>query len=119
MSSAFESPFRLSSVDGARSAEFTGLVDTGASYTIVPGSMLRGLGIEPVDTITLTMADGRRAELPIGEARAGVDGRDAFTLVVFGPDEARALLGAYTLEGLRLAVDPVQRRLVPIATAWA
>jgi len=36
------------------------------------------------------------------------------TLVVFGEPEAPALLGAYTLEGLRLAADPVSRRLVPV-----
>ena len=38
------------------------------------------------------------------------------TLVVFGEDHARALLGAYTLEGLRLAVDPTHRKLVPATT---
>ena len=33
--------------------------------------------------------------------------------MVFGDDEAPALLGAYTLEGLALAVDPESQRLVP------
>ncbi len=32
--------------------------------------------------------------------------------MVFGDDDT-ALLGAYTLEGLCLAVDPVAQRLVP------
>ena len=35
------------------------------------------------------------------------------TLVVFGEDDGPALLGAYTLEGLALAVDPVEQQLVP------
>jgi len=35
------------------------------------------------------------------------------TIVVFGEDEAPPLLGAYTLEGLALAVDPTSQRLVP------
>ena len=34
-------------------------------------------------------------------------------LVVFGEDDAPSLLGAYTLEGLALAVDPVDQRLIP------
>jgi len=34
--------------------------------------------------------------------------------VVFGDDEATYLLGAYTLEGVRLAPDPVRRRLIPV-----
>ena len=47
-----------------------------------------------------------------GEARATVDGESVTTLVVFGEDGASALLGAYTLEGLVMAVDPVEQRLV-------
>ena len=73
----------------------------------------------PVDTIRLVMADGRPVESEIGEARATINGRSIPTLVVFGADDARALLGAYTLEGLRLAVDPTHRRLVPATAAWA
>ena len=34
-------------------------------------------------------------------------------IVVFGEDDAPPLLGAYTLEGLALAVDPEAQRLVP------
>ena len=48
-----------------------------------------------------------------GEARASINGESVTTLVVFGEDEGPALLGAYTLEGLALAVDPVEQRLVP------
>ena len=59
------------------------------------------------------LADGRRIEMDYGEARATVDGENVTTLVVFGEDDAPALLGAYTLEGLALAVDPVEQRLVP------
>jgi hypothetical protein len=36
------------------------------------------------------------------------------TLVVFGDLDAPVLLGAYTLESLRLAADPVSRRLIPV-----
>lgn len=33
--------------------------------------------------------------------------------MVFGDEGVSPLLGAYTLEGVRLAVDPVGKRLVP------
>ena len=36
------------------------------------------------------------------------------TVVVFAPDNAPVLLGAYALEGLRLAADPIGRRLIPV-----
>ena len=95
------------------------MVHTGASYTIVPANRLKELGVSPIDKIKLVLADGRPVEYDIGEARSTISGRSIPTLVVFGEDHARALLGAYTLEGLRLAVDPTNGRLVPATTAWA
>jgi molybdopterin molybdotransferase len=35
---------------------------------------------------------------------------------VFGPDNLGAVLGAFTLEALRLSVDPINRRLIPTPT---
>ena len=80
---------------------------------------LREMEIPPIDTIKLVLADGREVEYDIGRVWATIDGNSEVTLVVFGADDARALLGAYTLEGLRLAVDPAHARLVPDTSAWA
>jgi len=44
-----------------------------------------------------------------------VGGESEVTLVVFGEDDGPALLGAYTLEGFALVVDPVEQRLVHTA----
>ena len=51
--------------------------------------------------------------MEVGEARATIDGESVMTIVAFGEDNAPPVLGAYTLEGLGLAVDPVKQRLVP------
>ena len=115
----FNWPVRLDSMDRQRSLEIEAMVDTGASYTIVPAALLNDLGVQPIDKITLVLADGRPVEYDLGEAHATINGRSIPTLVVFGDDHARALLGAYTLEGLRLAVDPAHGKLVPATTAWA
>ena len=115
----FNWPIRLDSMDGQRSLEIEAMVDNGASYTIAPANLLRDLGVLPIDKISLVLADGRPVEYDLGEARATINGRNIPTLVVFGEDNARALLGAYTLEGLRLAVDPTHGTLVPATTAWA
>jgi predicted aspartyl protease len=48
------------------------------------------------------------------EARVRFGDVEVTTLVIFGDEGASALLGAYTLEGLGLAVDTVNRRLVPM-----
>ncbi len=88
-------------------------MDTGAAYTTLPGRLLREIGVEPRGKRRFLLADGRRIEMDFGEAKASVNGEDVTTLVVFGEDDAPALLGAYTLEGLALAVDPVEQKLVP------
>ena len=115
----FNCSIRLDSMDGERSLEIEAMVDTGASYTIAPAGLLKDLGVTPIDKITLVLADGRPVQYDMGEARATINGRSIPTLVVFGDDNARPLLGAYTLEGLRLMVDPAHGRLVPATTAWA
>ena len=102
---AFDCRLRLDSLNGERSLEIDALVDTGASYTVVPATVLARLGVESIDTIRLALADGRPVEYEMGQAVATVDGRSIATLVLFGEDGARPLLGAYTLEGLRLAAQ--------------
>ena len=102
----FRWSLRISSMDGQRTQDLEATVDTGAVYTTLPGSLLRELGIEPVGKRRSLLADGRRIEMDYGEARAMVDGESVATLVVFGQDDAPALLGAYTLEGLALGRGP-------------
>ena len=109
----FNWPLRVSSMDGQQSQDIEATVDTGAAYTTLPGCLLRELGVAPLGKRRFLLADGRRTEMEIGRAWATVNGASEVTLVVFGKDDAPALLGAYTLEGLGLAVDPVSQRLVP------
>ena len=114
----FTWPVLFESMDGERSVEIEAMVDTGASYSVAPASLLEQLGVSRIDSIRLSLADGRSVVYDIGRAMASIDGRKEATLVLFGDDESRALLGAYTLEGLRLTVDPVHMRLVPLTNAW-
>lgn len=92
-------------------ATVSALVDTGATNTMLPASLLSELGIEPVETRIARVADGRRIELQTAWARFSVQGRNAVARVAFGP-EGQYLMGATTLEDLALAVDPVDQRLV-------
>lgn len=113
----FDWPIRLDSLDGTRSLHLDALVDTGAGYTMVPSTLLRELGVQPSGEVELVLADGHRAVYDMGEARATVDGRSIPTIVVFADNGTRPLLGAYTLEGLRLTVDPANLVLVPLPYA--
>ena len=75
--------------------------------------MLRDLGIEPFGRRMFLLGDGTQPEREIGEARATIGGESVTTIVAFGEDDSPMVLGAYTLEGLALAVDPLAERLVP------
>ena len=45
----FNQTIRLTAVEGGRSLDIDAMVDTGASYTIVPAGMLNELGVSPID----------------------------------------------------------------------
>ncbi|MBI2371686.1 MAG: aspartyl protease family protein [Deltaproteobacteria bacterium] len=97
-----------------RRREVRFLVDTGAFYTMVPRDLLAELKVLPIREERVEFADGRKGRWKVGEARLTVDGRSVTTLVFFGPRGSQPLLGAFSLEGLALTVDPARRRLVPM-----
>ena len=100
--------------EGRRFDRVEALVDTGSTYLSLPRPLLESLGVVPYMRHRFVFADGREVEREIGHAKITVAGRAVITLVVFADPGSPALLGAYALEGLRLAPDPVRRRLVPV-----
>ena len=104
--------FTLWSGDGSRSLELNGLVDTGASYTLIPASALTELGIEPEKIRSFQLANGNTQDFPVGRANIELENNTENVHVVFGPDN-RILLGAMALEAFALAADAKNRRLVP------
>ncbi len=99
---------------GARYLPVEALAETGATYTVVPASILRQLGIVSHRRVPVILADGSCREWDLGRAWVRVNGQAEPSLVIFGEEAQDPILGAYTLEGLRLAVDPVNRRLVEV-----
>ena len=88
-------------------------VDTGASYSQLPGKLLRDLGWSPDQPpLPAGLADGSRTFVELGEVRIQYDGIDLTRLFIFGEDHCPKLLGSDTLQGLRLGVDPVNHRLI-------
>ena len=109
----FYHEMQVFSANGDRFENVDALVDTGASYSQVPGSILQRLGISPTDTVEAELADARVVEDPAAEIRVRIDGLGTYTWVTFGPENVAPLLGAHALEGVRLAVDPLRRVLIP------
>lgn len=97
-----------------RKANLRFLVDTGAFFTVVPRNVLHRLGIRPAREERVRFADGRTTRWKVGEAKLSVNGRSTTTWVLFGKADTQPLLGAYSLEGLGLIVDPRTKRLVPM-----
>lgn len=110
----FHYPVEIAATPQGPYGALDAVVDTGAFYTWIPASILRRLGIAPHDRRAFLLADGRQLERDVGRAWARAAGREESTIVVFGDEGTEPLLGAYTLEGLALAADPVNRRLVPM-----
>ena len=99
--------------DTGRFESFNGIVDTGASYTVVPASILDALGIEREQTINFTLADGSQREMDLGWAQMELEGQNGHVYVVFGRENGPILLGAMALETFALAADAKNRRLIP------
>ena len=109
----FYADFTLLSRDRTRARTLNGLVDTGASYTMVPASILEDLGLEPFATETFTLADGSRRQYSLGLAEMGLAGKIRPVHIVFGDEGVKILLGAMALEAFALAADAKNRRLIP------
>ena len=90
------------------------IVDTGATYTVLPAKALEKLGIKALRLTKLRLADNRVVEKPLGEIGIEIEKRRASaTPVIFG-EENIYILGAVTMEQLGLAPDPVEKRLKPV-----
>jgi len=89
------------------------LVDTGSEFTWIPRRVLEELAIRAQRKQAFEVADGRRIERDIGYALVRAAGTEAPDLVVFAEPGDMTLLGAHSLEGLNLKIDPVRKQLVP------
>ncbi|MCH7624593.1 MAG: aspartyl protease family protein [Chloroflexi bacterium] len=90
------------------------LVDTGASITAVPGSILHELGIAPLFKQSFRFAQGDVKVMDVGQAWIRVEGKEVVTMLLFNDEGTQPLLGALALEGVFLGVDPHAKRLIPV-----
>ncbi|RKY69761.1 MAG: aspartyl protease [Candidatus Latescibacterota bacterium] len=90
------------------------LIDSGAIYSVVPTPILQNLGIEPLTEQAFRLADGSKIVRKKGGALFKYKGRIGVADVIFGEEGDSSLLGAFTLESLGLALDPLRRELKPL-----
>jgi predicted aspartyl protease len=89
------------------------LVDTGCATTWVPEEILHGLAIPVEDTKGFVTATGERVTRDFGYAIVHAAGARTIDEVVFARPGDVILLGARSLSGLNLKVDPRKKQLVP------
>ena len=110
----FTVPLEVADPQGQRYETVEAMVDSGATYTALPVSMLQRLGVVAHGVRSFVLADGRRVELGFGRTWMRLDGREEISPVVFQEEGAQPLLGAVTLEIFSLGIDPVKGRLMPV-----
>ena len=101
-------------IDRKKNAEIPKmLVDTGAEFTWIDGETLKKIGVKrEKKDYTFVMANGKEITRAVGFAILRVG--DAVTIdeVIFGEPGDLEILGARTLEGMNLRVDPRAKKLV-------
>jgi predicted aspartyl protease len=99
------------------------MVDTGSESTWIDASVLERIGIEPrKKDLQFQMANGQIITRSVGYAVLRVRQSETVDEVVFAQKGDLQLLGARTLEGLNLKVDPRTKKFVaagPIIVATA
>ncbi len=90
------------------------LVDSGATYTLVPAEEARVLGLQPKRTVAFSLADGTTIERRVSECHLALPQGEGHTPVILGEPGDEALLGAITLEELGLVLNPFTRTLQPM-----
>lgn len=104
---------------GTRRTIPNALIDTGAELSWFPRPLLEELGVEPRKVWHFRQADGTILARSTGAVNLYVGGVWTVDEVVFGEPSDLVLLGARSLEGLNLRVEPATKRLVDAGPAPA
>ncbi len=100
----------------AKQVEGDFLVDTGATYTVVPREVVNKLGIKSQREVELVLVDGKAIKRGVGTVIFEMKGQFVYTPVILGGRYDSYLLGAVTLEEMGLAINPLTRQIYPLKT---
>lgn len=90
------------------------LVDSGATYTVLPLETWQTIGLAPERRVRCRLADGTALDRKVGECHIRVPQGARSTPVILGEEDDQALLGMVTLEELGLVLNPFTRTLLPM-----
>ncbi len=87
------------------------LVDSGASYSLLPEDVWNDLEIKPQEKLSFVLADGTKIERRASECKIRLNGKERHTPIILGEPGDEPLLGVITLENLGMVLDPFKREL--------
>ena len=90
------------------------LVDSGATYSLLPAPVWESIGLVPSREQSFTLANGTTIQRRISECFLMLPQGETHTRVILGDPGDEALLGVVTLEELGLVFNPFNRTLQPM-----
>src|SRR5437667_12273715 len=96
--------------DSSRAEEVDAMVDTGASFTVVPRSIANDLGLPITGRRRVRTAAGQ-ISIDRGRALVQIDGESEINPVYISDTLEKVLIGVIGLESLSLTVDATTGRL--------
>ena len=90
------------------------LVDSGATYSLLPEPVWRLIELTPTREMTFTLADGTTVQRRISTCYLLLPQGEDYTPIILGEPGDEALLGVVTLEILGLVFNPFSRTWQPM-----
>ena len=97
-----------------RQATVRFLVDSGATYSLLPDGVWQEIGLTEKRRMSFAMADGTPVERSVSECHINLPQGEGHTPAILGEPGDQALLGVVTLEILGLVLNPFNRTLQPM-----
>lgn len=99
---------------GAKEAPVRFLVDSGATYSLLPQKVWQAIDLQPRRRMQFSLADGTTMERDVSECYFILPQGEAHSPVILGEPDDEPLLGMVTLENLGLVLNPFKRTLHPM-----
>ena len=101
---------KIGNIERTKFKETEGIVDTGATRTIIPVSMARELELKEIGEAKVKSGAGY-LNLKKAEAFIELQGKETRQVILISDFIDRVLIGVLTLEDLELEVDPLSGTL--------
>ena len=101
----------IGDIEGRRAVKVRALVDTGATFTIIPEDIAGKLDLKPTGERVRVLTARGYDELDLTHALIEINGKRRIMPVLVSKYIDRVLIGVITLEAMQLYVNPTTRKL--------